>query len=564
MTEAQLPRYLLHERLGEGGMGAVHLGTLVSPAGERRVAIKRLIEHGLVDADATARLVAEAKLVFQLTHVNICQVLDLGAGDDGTFIVMEYVNGLDLRGLLRFLAKDNRQLDIAMAVYVAREVARALDYAHRRCDPSGRALFLVHGDVTPQNVLLSVEGEVKLADFGIARALGTIAPGTRLLGGTPGFVAPEATLSDQRDDIYALGVTLHTALTGALPPEQGFDARGLRTLRPEVTPELARIVERATERKADDRYASAGELESALALELARKFPSFTPSSLARAVEGYTRLRDRTPAPPKTAGGTLVSILQQPDDENTPTLIDPARWAAVPRLPPDEEMSETAARLHKRPPTVTAARLLDAAPKTATSMHRPVPSRGRRVWLAIAVAALVGAAALVWMQWRGGKPVAPSAPAVVTQPASPASPSSPGPGESAPAKPAIAQRVPVTPEPSKQIDTRPAKQTPADRPRSQESKRRHRSSGRSERQQKLATAPKPDRTNYAFLTINSIPWGAVIVDGKRVGDETPIYRLQLAPGKHRVQVLYLNQPQGAAVQELTLAPGEVRSIGFKR
>src|SRR5690242_10750035 len=123
MSDA-LPRYLLHERLGEGGMGAVHLGTLVSPAGERRVAIKRLIGRNEVDSEATSRLVAEARLVFQLTHVNICQVLDLGAGADGTFIVMEYVNGLDLRGLLRSLARDERRLDIAMAVYVAREVAR--------------------------------------------------------------------------------------------------------------------------------------------------------------------------------------------------------------------------------------------------------------------------------------------------------------------------------------------------------------------------------------------------------------------------------------------------------
>ncbi|MGE3545741.1 MAG: PEGA domain-containing protein, partial [Kofleriaceae bacterium] len=377
---------------------------------------------------------------------------------------------------------------------------------------------------------------------------------------------PEATLSDQRDDIYALGVTLHTALTGTLPPEQGFDARGFRPLRPEVTPELARIVERATERKADARYASAGELESALALELARKFPSFTPSSLARTVEGYTRLRDRTPAPPKTAGGTLVSILQQPDDENTPTLIDPARWAAVPRLPADEEVSETAARISKRPPTVTAARVLDAAPKTATSMHRPIASRGRRVWMTIGMVALAGAAALVWTQWPRASAVSPAPrPPVATS--TPAVTPGPGPSVPPPALDAAAAR----PKSAELVEApaisaaavKATKSSPTKRPRASSRSGRAERPERSERHPKVV-ASKPDRTAHAFLTISSIPWGAVIVDGKRVGEETPIYRLPLAPGKHRVQVLYLNQPQGAAVQELVLAPGEVRSIGFKR
>src|SRR5438477_421665 len=113
-------------------MGVVHLGTLVSPAGERKVAIKLLAEHGHLDEGAHARLIAEARLVFQLTHTNICQVLDLGENERGTFVVMEFVPGLDLRRLLTALSGEGLALDIASAVYVGREVARALDYAHRR------------------------------------------------------------------------------------------------------------------------------------------------------------------------------------------------------------------------------------------------------------------------------------------------------------------------------------------------------------------------------------------------------------------------------------------------
>src|SRR5687767_7175383 len=215
--------FLIHDRVAAGGMGVVHAGTMVSFAGRRRVAIKRLSAEGEVSAAARARLVAEARLVFQLTHRNICQVLDLGANQEGAFIVMEFVDGLDLRGLLRQLGDDGEHLDVASAVYVAREVAQALDYAHRRTDDGGQPLDLVHGDVTPPNILLSVEGEVKLTDFGIARALGTTAPGTHVVGGTPGYVPPEVAsgLIDSRADIYSLGVTLYAALTGR-DPSRGF------------------------------------------------------------------------------------------------------------------------------------------------------------------------------------------------------------------------------------------------------------------------------------------------------------------------------------------------------
>jgi serine/threonine-protein kinase len=211
------PTYLVHQKLSQGGMGAVHLGTLVSSAGERRVAIKRLLLPRQSDEEAHRRMIEEGRLVFQLTHANVCQVLDLVESDEGTFIVMEYVDGCDLGSLLRGLVKAGRPLDHAAAVYIVREIAHALDYAHRRVDAAGRPLLLVHGDVKPANILLSREGEVKLADFGIARAFGTHAPGNQVTGGTPGYMAPEQEqgIADQRADIYSLGVTLYVALGGA-------------------------------------------------------------------------------------------------------------------------------------------------------------------------------------------------------------------------------------------------------------------------------------------------------------------------------------------------------------
>src|SRR5262245_7112168 len=113
-------------------MGVVHLGTMVSSAGQRKVAIKRLQRH--MDREASERLAAEARLVFRLTHAHICQVLDLAVGDDGTFVVMEYVDGVDLHTLLSLMSKAGQKLELAHVVHIIREVAQALDYAHRRTD----------------------------------------------------------------------------------------------------------------------------------------------------------------------------------------------------------------------------------------------------------------------------------------------------------------------------------------------------------------------------------------------------------------------------------------------
>src|SRR5262249_47421605 len=161
-----------------------------------------------------------------------------------------------------------------------REVARALDYAHRRTDDRGVALSLWHGDVTPQNMLLSVEGEVKLTDFGIARALGVAAPGVGLRAGTPRYVAPqvERGAGDHRCDIYGLGMSLVVALTSCAPELIRTERASLRNLRHELSADLCAILARALDDDPARRFVSALDFERALSLELARREPTFTPS----------------------------------------------------------------------------------------------------------------------------------------------------------------------------------------------------------------------------------------------------------------------------------------------
>ena len=297
--------YQLHHPVGRGGMAAVHLATMIGPAGRKPVAIKQLAGDAALETGARRRLIDEARLVFQLRHVNVCQVLDLASNEEGAFVVMEYVEGLDLRALVRRAGP----LSIPHALYVAREVARALDYAHRRRDDSGQPLFLVHGDVTPGNVLVSTEGEVKLADFGIARALGGAAPGRSVRGGTPGFMAPEVEAGATptlRADIYGLGMTLYHALTGARQGEAGFAPRALRAARPDASPELEALLARAVALEPDARFSSAGQLEEALAIELARRHAAFTPSALARVVREH---REAGAAEPITTAATVLESM---------------------------------------------------------------------------------------------------------------------------------------------------------------------------------------------------------------------------------------------------------------
>ncbi len=289
-------------------MAMVHLGTMFSGAGERRVAIKRLAETDRLTPEAGERIVQEARLVFQLTHANICQALDLAENEEGTFIVMEYVDGLDLRSLLLRMADQKARLEVPIAIHIAREIARALDYAHRRADASGVSWNLVHGDVTPGNILLSREGEVKLTDFGIAQASGVSAPGNDIRAGTKGYLAPEvaenATTNSHLADIYSLGATLQVAL--GLGLQRGVDVERLRARRPELDEELVRVIARATAPKCQDRFASADDLEHALGLLLAQKYPTFRPSALAELVRGYANSEKLTTADEVTQ--TLMSL----------------------------------------------------------------------------------------------------------------------------------------------------------------------------------------------------------------------------------------------------------------
>jgi serine/threonine protein kinase len=205
-------KYILGERLGAGGMAEVFLATY-SPEGgfERKVAVKRILPSYAEKPESIALFRREAELGAGLAHPNIVQVLDFGADGDTWFIAMEYVEGLPLSRLISHARKGATPLPLAACVYLIDQLAQALDYIHTRTSATGAPLQLVHRDVNPPNVLVSRIGEVKLNDFGVARAAGKEQlTEAGMLRGKVAYAAPEQLLGqpyDTRADLWALGIT---------------------------------------------------------------------------------------------------------------------------------------------------------------------------------------------------------------------------------------------------------------------------------------------------------------------------------------------------------------------
>ncbi len=229
VTPIEYGDYYLTRKIATGGMAELFRARKVGEAGfEKQLVIKRLLPHLAEDQDLRTMFLDEARLASRLTHVNIAQVFDLGlarAADPSRpqqeatyFIAMEYVFGKSLAEVIRRGQARNKPLSIENAVKIILSAAQGLQYAHSRRDDQGNPLGLVHRDISPQNILISYEGEVKLVDFGIAKALNqsnTTRPG--MLKGKFSYMAPEQARGeavDQRTDIYALGVVLWETLTG--------------------------------------------------------------------------------------------------------------------------------------------------------------------------------------------------------------------------------------------------------------------------------------------------------------------------------------------------------------
>ena len=277
-----------------GGMAQLYLARQQGPEGfEKLVVVKRILPHLAENDDFVKMFLDEARIAARLNHANVVQIFDLGAQDDSFFIAMEYIHGEDMRRVWKQSEAMGQPVPVPLACRVLIEACAGLDYAHKRTDPvSGRPLGIVHRDVSPQNILVTFEGGVKVVDFGIAKAADQ-ATVTRsgVLKGKYSYMSPEQAAGqrvDCRSDIFALGVVLYELLTGARLFKRGSDIQTLAAVaeckvmppsqaNPRVPADLDPIVMKALAKDPAERYQEAVHLQLALEDWLsANRLPSST------------------------------------------------------------------------------------------------------------------------------------------------------------------------------------------------------------------------------------------------------------------------------------------------
>ena len=290
-------QYVLIEKIATGGMAEVWKARMRGVEGfQKIVAIKKILPHLSDNQDFIEMFVDEAKLAAQLNHNNIIHIYDLGKIQNSYYIAMEYIDGYDLKTILRRGEERDHPMAVELALFIASKVASALDYAHRKKDFEEREMGLVHRDVSPQNVLISQEGDIKLCDFGIAKAASKAShTQAGALKGKLQYMSPEQAWGrhiDKRSDIFALATVLFEMLTGRKLftgdnelsiLEQVREARiqPPSAINDEVTPEIDKIVLKALNKDAAHRYQTAGEMARDIDAVLYNFRPTPTSADLA-------------------------------------------------------------------------------------------------------------------------------------------------------------------------------------------------------------------------------------------------------------------------------------------
>ncbi|HEY2092084.1 MAG TPA: TonB family protein [Thermoanaerobaculia bacterium] len=303
-------QYVLLEKIAVGGMAEVWKARMRGVEGfQKIVAIKKILPHLSDNQDFIEMFIDEAKLAAQLNHNNIIHIYDLGKIQSSYYIAMEYVDGSDLKTILKRAQERDQPMSIELGLFVASKIASALDYAHRKRDFDDHELGLVHRDVSPQNVLISEEGDIKLCDFGIAKAASKAShTQAGALKGKLQYMSPEQAWGkhiDKRSDIFALATVLFEMLTGRRLftgdnelsiLEQVREARvtAPSQFNDEVTPEIDAIVLKALQKEPDKRYQTAGEM----ARDLDQVLYSFKPTPTSADLAIYMhRLGEEAPTP---------------------------------------------------------------------------------------------------------------------------------------------------------------------------------------------------------------------------------------------------------------------------
>ncbi|MGQ0507484.1 MAG: serine/threonine-protein kinase [Myxococcaceae bacterium] len=481
--------YTVGKRLGLGGMGEVFVAEDPSREAAEPIALKLLLPHLADDPAAVQMFINEARLVARMAHPNIVRILDIGASDGRYYLAMELVKGCALSTLIRGLAAARRLLPPELVLYVTHALCEGLHHAHEQRSEDGRPLQIVHRDVTPQNVLVSETGEIKLTDFGIAKAQ-NIASQTRpgQVRGKWEYLAPEQARGDdvdRRADLFSMAATVAHLATltspfggvsqaASLLAVENKPFPDLRDERPDLDPRLIDCLSRAAQKAPTRRFAAARELCEALPLP---------PGGCAEALGALVK---------ELCGDALART-------NWAAAMEPSRrhWTEPTSLP----VEGTGTHLISAPDERTGT---SEVPTTS------LPSQRR-----------VGLRAQLFILGRYAFPAA----LLVLDVREPTQPT-----------PTISAHVPAPPGRSNPKDfVQPslvAREDPDNRPAV--TARTNASTEVSTRNRRTVATPMRERERKTgLLTVDSVPWSEVFIDGKKIG-ETPIAGFAIQAGEVQV------------------------------
>jgi TonB family protein len=430
---SEFGQYVIEEHIATGGMADVYKARMMGMEGfQKTVAIKRILGN-LTDSDEFVRMfIDEAKLAAQLNHNNIIHIYDLGKVDRSHYIAMEYIEGHDLRSILEKCRQRDVKMPIELAIHITNLLASALDYAHKKHDFDNRALGLVHRDVSPQNVLISFDGDIKLCDFGIAKAASK-ASQTRAgaLKGKLQYMSPEQAWGkdiDHRSDIFSLGLVLFEMLTNEKVFSGTSELSVLEQVRDpiitapsmknaDVDSEVDRIIFLALNAERDERYQSAEDLKRDLEKVMRKKRWSADRSTLVAFLESLDSGRKVQPV--------------ADDAPATPAQPAPPSESPPPTPPAEPLLGTSPGSLPAEKPEVSLAAdddlegVLSTTTPISKSTRPGFDDSGfriksaaaggdkKRLWMALGASAVVLAAAGGWFFFgRKGPESSPSARAV--------------------------------------------------------------------------------------------------------------------------------------------------------
>ncbi len=481
-------RYELVSWLGRGGMAETYRARLLGEAGVTKpVLIKKVLPEYANDQAFVAMFISEARISATLSHGNIAQVYDFGRVDGDYFLAMEYVDGQPLHRIIKRARKAGMStIPIPLAAFIALEMCRGLHYAHSRADDKGRSLGLVHRDISPDNVLISYEGQVKIVDFGIAKAreLRGFSTEPGIVKGKYLFFSPEQAAGeevDARTDVWATGIVLYEMLCGKLPVEDAPDVAmprlmegkfpRPRELNPSIPEELDAIVMEALAVEKAERYESCHAFGDAMAGFLAATAPRFSAMSLSHFVQELFREDIANTGRAVQVPAPFQEQFAQWRGQS-PTLRPQGKTDAKADTKPERSVQASRETRHYGSVTTEPDTSQDPVEPAETRLKAPARRRGGGVAVVVGAVLLVGAlagAAFFWMKR--------ARPSVVKDPSNPQplqlteAPLAPPPEPPKPAAPEVLAKA--EPEPAPEPESAPvpeAEPPPAPEPNGDDSK----------------------------------------------------------------------------------------------